>query len=145
MKKKSVEEIAKLNLPLDRLMLSTEHILSAPSQQFIEKTLDAQFNNTARKRKKRESVDSNRCRKLEVLLSKLLRVILKDTISHEQYHQLDGMHQELVRLFDSLIETQSEESTAVEYSPRLESVLYRIAVSGLVTIDSSNSTVEFEL
>lgn len=145
MKKKAVEETTKLNLPLNRLMLSTEKsIYSAPSIQFLEKTFDAQFNSTARKRKKIGGVDS-RCMKLEGLLSKLLRVILKDSMKREQHHQLDGMHQELVQLFDNLIETHSEDSTTVEYSPRLESVLSRIALTGLVTIDSSNLTVEFEL
>ena len=144
MKKKAIEETTKLNLPLNKLILSTENsIFSAHSIQFLEKTFDAQFNNTAR-RKKTRGVDSKRCMKLEGLLSKLLRVILKDTIQSEQQHQLDGMHQELVQLFDNLIETQSEDSTAVGYSPRLKSVLSRIAETGLVTLDSSNNTVEFE-
>ena len=151
-KKQSLEETTRLNLPLNRLMLWTEtSILSAPSIQFLERTFDAQFNNTARKRKKtggvdsKDSKDSKRCMQLESLLSRLLCVILKDTIKLEQQHQLDGMHRDLVRLFDNLIETQSEDSTSVEYSPRLESVVCRIAISGLVKIDSSNSTVEFEL
>ncbi|KAI6657495.1 hypothetical protein LOD99_241 [Oopsacas minuta] len=146
LKKKSIEETKKLNIPLNKSIITMEKsIFSAPSINFLDATIDAQFDSSEKKSKRiREPGDLASCVKLEILINQLLRVILKDTYTKLSKRQFDEMHQELIQLFNTLIETQPQGSIPVEYSPRLEAVLSRIAVSGLITLDSSNGTVEFE-
>ena len=147
-KKKSLADTRELNKHLNKSMKTTENSLISPqSIEFLDSVIRMQAGSTEKK-SKGEGIDSNSskaCMRLEKLINRQLQFIVEDTYEASTEPEIEEIHQELTQLFTSMIDTQAEGSVPIEYSPKLEAVLSRIALIGLVTLDPSNNTVEFEL
>ena len=105
--------------------------------------------NKKKMRSQREGIDSNSsntCMRLEKIINRQLQAIVEDTYDASTEPEIEEIHQELTQLFTIMIDAQDqgEGTVPIGYSPKVEAVLSRIAVVGLVTLDPSNSTVKFQ-
>ena len=147
--KKSITETRGTNKRLNKLMATNSICFFSPqSLEFLDSVIGMQaalIEKKDRIKSARVASNSDNSVRLETLLNRKLHGIVKDTNKSSKKPEIEEMYQELMKLVSSMLKSQAEGPVPHEYSPRLEAALSRIAVFGLVTLDPSNNTVEFEL
>ena len=144
--KTSIVDTKGLNTRLNKLTIEMRSL--SPSVEFLHSVISMQSAPTKIMRKNEKNRESERItsnlENLEEIVKRLLDAIVRDTYETSTGPEIEELQQELLQLFGSMIETYTEGPVSHKYSPKLEAVLSRIAVTGLVTLDQSNNSIDFD-